>query len=127
MKRKRYRYILSGGIKPEDPVNWYRLIANRAYAAFSCIRICVDDIELSKYVCDSYSTTKDTRSIVDIDYDIFVHMSGKWRLRNDLKPEDPSKSLSDIIDKQMEKEGRMIGLHSWITREEYREIWKSPK
>lgn len=76
-KRPRVRYILSGGVKPTDPINRYRLIAANSldpeYGGMTAIRVTLpDDLELTKYSCDPYSTTDDPRTLEELGY---VHLA----------------------------------------------------
>jgi len=75
MKHKKYRYVLSGGVKLTDPVNHYRLVAGNnikpSYWGVTAIRINVEGMELEKWSCDSYSTTDDKRLLQELEP---VHM-----------------------------------------------------
>lgn len=85
---KKYRYILSGGVKPSDPICDYYLVAANGIASTSqAVRVRVDDVELRKLSCDNYSTTRDTRTIGELGFDCLVRIDWRLRVRDDLKPE----------------------------------------
>ena len=89
----RFRYILCGLVNFDGPISDYRLIGgNNLGDAASCIRFKIPQLfHMTKYSCDSYSTTDDTRSLNQIGYDIMVKINGHWVVRNDLKPIQPHK------------------------------------
>lgn len=71
-KRPRYRYILSGGVKPTDPIGDYRLVAanhiDPEYGGMDVIRVTLpDDLVLEKWACDPYATTNDRRRLEELE------------------------------------------------------------
>lgn len=99
---RRFRYILCGLVNYDGPISDYRLIgANNLNDAASCIRFKLpNNFHLTKYSCDSYSTTDDKRTLNEIGYDVLVKINGRWVVRNDLKGIQPH-----TIYKAMMKEG----------------------
>jgi hypothetical protein len=83
----RTRYIVCGLTEGNVPINRYRLIAgNRLGSKDIAIRVRLpSDLVLDKYSCDSYSTTKDIRTLNELGYDVIVRINGRWVVRNDLK------------------------------------------
>lgn len=67
----RYRYITAGIVHMDDQVNQFRLVAGNKLGmlrnTLTMLRVTIpDDMELTKYDCDEYSTTDDTRQIVEL-------------------------------------------------------------
>ena len=90
---RKYRYILTGGVKPSDPISDYRLLAPQIITkqfhgcdnvASSAIRVDVTDIELEKWACDDYSTTGDNTHIANLNPKVFLMKNWKWREEKDL-------------------------------------------
>ena len=97
MKRKRYRYIWNGGAKGDHRISDYRLIGNASYCNDVVIRVNIpSDLELTKYTCDSYSTTRDQRTLDELGYDILLWKNRKWVKHNELKGKTPSE-ISELI------------------------------
>ncbi|MFQ1027656.1 hypothetical protein JDW21_19205 [Bacillus subtilis] len=89
---KRYRYILNGCVLGEDKISDYRLIAGNnikpSYNGEVAIRVNIpDDLELTKYSRDPYSTTHDKRTIDELGYDVLIWNEGKskWEIHNEFK------------------------------------------
>lgn len=87
----RYRYILCGVVNDYDKISDFRLIANNNLgSSSSAIRVIIpSDMRLEKLSCDSYSTTDDKRTLLELGYDIVIKVDGKWIVRNDLKDTQP--------------------------------------
>ena len=88
--RKRYRYVLNGCVLGEDKISDFRLIAGNnispAYNGEVAIRVEIpNDLKLTKYSCDPYSTTDDERTINELGYDVLIWNKGKWKIRNEFK------------------------------------------
>ena len=100
-RRPIYRYITCGIVNPDDPINIYRLIAgNKIADSGDCIRVRIpDDMKLTKWSCDSYSGTTDTRTLNELGYDVLVKINGKWIVRNDLKGIQPH-AIYEVMDKE---------------------------
>lgn len=116
----RFRYIRCGHVNYDGPISEYRLIGgNNLGDSASCIRIKLPNLfHMTKYACDSYSTTDDKRSLNEIGYDILVKINGRWVVRNDLKGIQPNKIYHAMI-----KEGRgytVTGL-GYLTANQYTE------
>ena len=92
--RKKYRYICCSTAKITDKICEFRLIGgNQLKAKSSAIRVEIpSDMELTKYSCDNYSATEDTRTLEELGFDIMIRYNGNWILRNDLN----SLQLCDI-------------------------------
>ena len=72
-------------------------------------------MSLTKWVCDPYSTTEDTRNLNEIGYDIMVKFNGRWVVRNDLKPMQPGE-IYESMTKVMFRYVRKLG---YLTQEQY--------
>lgn len=90
--RKRYRYVLNGIVLGEDKICNFRLIAGSnikpSYNGAIAIRVKIpNDLELTKYSCDPYSTTDDERTINELGYDVLIWNKGKgkWKIHNEFK------------------------------------------
>ena len=95
-RRSRYRYITNGTVVGSDPIGDYRLIGAarklEAYHGATALRICIPkDLMMTKYTCDSYSTTEDPRTIDELGYDFMVRddVKGRWVIRNEFKGQRP--------------------------------------
>jgi hypothetical protein len=89
---KKYRYILNGIVLGENKISDFRLIAanniKSKYNGSVAIRVNIpDDLTLTKYSCDPYSTTNDQRTINELGYDILIWDSKKkkWEIHNQFK------------------------------------------
>lgn len=97
MKRlKKYRYIGCGIAKSTDRISDFRLIGgSQLLEERVVLRVIIpDDLKLSKYSCDNYSTTEDTRTLEELGCDVMVWINGRWIIRNDLK----HLSINEICD-----------------------------
>ena len=95
--RKKYRYICCGTAKITDKICEFRLIGGGQLKNKSTvIRVEIpSDMELTKYSCDNYSTTEDTRTLEELGCDVMIRYNGNWTIRNDLN----SLQLCDIYTK----------------------------
>lgn len=95
--RKKYRYICCGTTKITDKICEFRLIGGSQLKNKSTvIRVEIpSDMELTKYSCDNYSTTEDTRTLEELGCDVMIRYNGNWTIRNDLN----SLQLCDICTK----------------------------
>lgn len=84
--RKKYRYICCGTAKITDKICEFRLIGGSQLKNKSTvIRVEIpSDMELTKYSCDNYSTTEDTRTLEELGCDVMIRFNGKWLIRNNL-------------------------------------------
>lgn len=117
-KRRRYRYILSGKVKPKDKISDFRLISkNTSPYSTSAIRVFIpDDMELEKWRCDNYSTTSDGRTLEELEYDVLIKVNGKFIKRNDLKKHEPHEYYEILIN-----EGYLIVPKlGYVTVEQYK-------
>ena len=93
--RKKYRYIGNGMVTGKDRICDYRLIGGNLLSSLISayfIRVHIpDDMVLEKWRCDSYSTTRDQRTIEELGYDVVVKINGKWKIMNELKDVEPHK------------------------------------
>ena len=89
MKRlKKYRYISCGIAKSTDKISDFRLIGRNQLFPEERVVIGViipDDLKLSKYSGDNYSTTEDSRTLDELGCYIMVKVNGKWIVKNNLK------------------------------------------
>lgn len=95
-KRKKYRYVLCGLVSGSDKISDFRLIASNnikpSYNGDSALRVNIpDDLKLTKWTRDAYSTTNDNRTLDELGYDILIwdDKKKKWNVRNDLKGTNP--------------------------------------
>lgn len=81
---KRYRYILNGTASPNEPLSDYRLIANNMISNdITAIRITLpDEVELTKYACDPYSTTDSNIKLKDLDPVVICKINNKFITSN---------------------------------------------
>lgn len=89
---KRYRYILNGCTLGGDKICDYRLIAGNnikpSYDGYIALRVNIpEDLKLTKYSCDPYSTTDDERTLDELGYDVMIWnlKKGKWEIHNEFK------------------------------------------
>lgn len=89
MKRlKKYRYISCGIAKSTDKISGFRLIGGSQLLPEErvVLRVIIpNDLKLSKYSCDNYSTTEDVRTLEELGCDVMIRVNGKWIIKNDLK------------------------------------------
>lgn len=92
----RHRYITNGVVLGEDIISNYRLIAGNnikpSYGGESVIRVNIpDDLKLTKYKSDPYSTTDDQRTLIELGYDVLIWnvKKKKWIVRNEFKGTKP--------------------------------------
>ena len=90
----KYRYITSGGVRMSDRLCDYHLVGGRhAGHAESVMRVRVDDVKLTKYSCDCYSTTTDKRTLRELGAELLVRINWRYVPRNDLIPEDDNEII----------------------------------
>lgn len=98
MKRlKKYRYISCGIAKSTEKISDFRLIGGSQLFPEErvVLRVIIpDDLKLSKYSCDNYSTTEDPRTLEELGCDVMVRVNGKWIIKNNLK----HLSINEICD-----------------------------
>lgn len=88
---KRCRYILNGCVLGTDMVCDYRLISGnnvKPYHGEPALKVNIpDDLKLQKLSCDSYSTTKDMRTLDKLGYDLVIwdKNKNKWIKHNEYK------------------------------------------
>jgi hypothetical protein len=113
----RYRYVLCGTATGSDPISHFRLIAkNNLGDVNSALRVRIpDDLVLTKYSCDSYSTTKDKRTLDDLSYDVMINFNGRWKVCNKLKGVIPCD-----FHKELAKDGYHVTVHGYLTLEQYK-------
>lgn len=96
----RRRYILCGVVAGTDKISDFRLIAaNNMTSDYksTAIRVNIpDDMELTKYSCDPYSTTRDERTLDELGYDVLLWYPDekKWKVHNEYKGTNPCDILS---------------------------------
>ena len=118
----RYRYILCGVVNDYDKISDFRLIANNNLgSSSSAIRVIIPtDMKLTKYSCDSYSTTDDKRTLSTLGYDIIIKVDGKWIVRNDLKDIQPHK-----FHERLREEGLYPTREGYLTINKYKQYMHS--
>lgn len=88
--RYRYRYICSGVVNPDDPLNQFRLISGnemRGLTVQSFLRVTLTrDIALSRYSCDGYATSESDCTIAELQPVAIVRINGRCVQRPDLYP-----------------------------------------
>lgn len=89
---KRYRYVLNGTALGKDKISDFRLIAGNnitsPYDGETALRVNIpDDLILTKYRCDPYSTTRDERTLEELGYDVLIWYQSekKWKVHNEFK------------------------------------------
>lgn len=122
---KKYRYILSGLVSFDNPISYYRLIANNNMGDIhNAIRVSIpDDMILTKYSCDSYSTTDDQRLLKDLETDVVIKINGKWIIDNQLKKYQPHEYEKGLQELYPEKKYR-IAPHTYASADRYQEFVK---
>jgi len=86
----RHRYIFCGVVWDHPEICNYRLISKPTYSHGSFVRVNIpDDLELSHYSGDGYSTTYDKRTIHELGCDCYILYKCKWRKFNYLKQFEP--------------------------------------
>ena len=86
----RHRYIFCGVVWDRPEICNYRLISKPTYSHGEFIRVNIpDDLELSHYSGDGYSTTYDKRTIHELGCDCYILYKGRWRKFNYLKKFEP--------------------------------------
>lgn len=86
----RHRYIFCGVVWEQPEICNYRLISKLTYSCGSFVRVNIpDDLELSYYSGDGYSTTYDKRTIHNLGCDCYILYKGQWRKFNYLKQFEP--------------------------------------
>ena len=101
---KKYRYIGCGIAKSTDKISDFRLIGgNQLFPEERVVlRVAIpDDLKLSKYSCDNYSTTEDPRTLEELGCDVMIRINGRWIIKNDLK----HLSINEIYDLKEIKNG----------------------
>lgn len=88
----KYRYITNGIVLGDDKIGDFHLIAGNnikpSYNGKVALRVNIPgDLELTKYSCDSYSTTDDQRTLNELGYDILIwyKKEKKWKIHNEFK------------------------------------------
>lgn len=95
IKRNKYRYIFCGVVQGSDPISNFRLIGGtnlRYNSSCSMIRVNIPkNLKLTKYSCDSYSTTSDKRTLDDLGWDVMIWNKNRrrWIIHNELKGINP--------------------------------------
>ncbi len=88
----------------------------------SVIRVQIpSDVLLTKYSCDNYSTTGDTRTLEELGCDIMVCVNGNFVIRNDLK----YLQLCDISEELCKNEQLYITVSGYIDEKHYREYLRA--
>lgn len=84
--RKQYRYILTGYADFDSPICNYKMVSQNHFPddtnnpITQAIRFLLpDNLKLKKVKGAFYSTTKDSRSLRDINAKIVVKMNGRWK------------------------------------------------
>ena len=114
----KYRYIACGSAKLADKVCDFRLVSAKALSSDDpreslVIRIQIPyDMELTKYSCDSYSTTTDERLLKDLHGTVLAKLNGRY-VKVECKE---GQSLIDI-EKQLEENGYSITKQGYLDKE----------
>lgn len=130
---KKYRYILTGCIGPDEPICDFRLIAPQIVTKQwdGCcsiesegIRVDVSNLNLVKYPSDMYSSVDESVKLRDLNPKIFIRKNDKWQANEELtekwlKGEIPDNDLYDYITKKM---GLRSSLKGYYTEDAYSEF-----
>lgn len=86
----KHRYILCGVVWENTEICNYRLISKPTYSLGSFVRVNIpNDLSLSHYTGDGYSTTDDKRTVHELGCDCYILFKGCWRKFNYLKKFEP--------------------------------------
>lgn len=86
----KHRYIFCGVVWENPEICNYRLISKPTYSNGEFVRVNIpDDLELSHYTGDGYSTTDDKRTVHELGCDCYILFKGRWRKFNYLKKFEP--------------------------------------
>lgn len=86
----KHRYILCGVVWENPEICNYRLISKPTYSLGSFVRVNIpNDLSLSYYTGDGYSTTDDKRTVHELGCDCYILFKGCWRKFNYLKKFEP--------------------------------------
>lgn len=86
----KHRYIFCGVVWENPEICNYRLISKPTYSNGEFVRVNIpDDLELSHYTGDGYSTTDDKRTVHELGCDCYILFKGCWRKFNYLKKFEP--------------------------------------
>jgi len=100
--KKRYRYVLTGGVTLNDTVSDFRLIAatnlKPSYWGDSAVRIEVDEIELTKWQSDSYSTTRSNKTLRELNGMHIMYFGDKKKWMK-VEPE----QIEALVEEQLNK------------------------
>ena len=87
----RHRYILCGMVSGSDKLSDFRLISKLTPDENSIIRVNIpDDVKLSTFPGDGYSTTDCDKTLDELGYDCYIKYRNKWLKTNELKSYDPA-------------------------------------
>lgn len=123
----RFRYILSGGVKPNDRISDCRLIAGNKLQGFHrAIRIELsNEAILEKYDCDEYSTwnSKNEKDfeIRELNPKLCLKINGEWQVIESITQKwINGQSLSDAINHWLDNKMHKIAiLHlGYVTKEQ---------
>lgn len=86
----KHRYILCGVVWENPEICNYRLASRPTYSCGEFVRVNIpDDLKLSHYTYDRYSTTDDKRTVHELGCDCYILFKGCWRKFNYLKKFEP--------------------------------------
>lgn len=132
---KKYRYIISGCVSPDEPISRYHLLAPQIVTKqwngcssieSEAIRVDVTDLKLNKYSGDMYSTVDDDIKLKDLSPQIFIRKNDNWQFDKELtekwlKNQIPQNDLSEYITGEM----KLCSTHrGYYTEEAYGEFCK---
>lgn len=121
----RYRYILCGIVNPTDKLSDFRLIgANNIRHSTDAIRVELpNEVKLTKYSCDNYSTTDCDIQIKNLNPVVICRMNGRMKQSkelteqwlNGLQPHEFLKGKYHVLN---------LGV---LSEEQYKWYWKNSK
>ena len=86
----KHRYIFSGVVWENPEICYYRLISKTTYSLGQFVRVNIpNDLILTSYSGDGYSTTDDKRTVHELGCDCYILFNGCWRKFNYLKKFEP--------------------------------------
>lgn len=132
---KKYRYIISGCVSPDESINRYYLLAPQIVTKqwngcssieSEAIRVDVTDLKLNKYLSDMYSTVDDDIKLKDLSPQIFIRKNDNWQFDKDLTEkwlnnQIPQNDLSKYITEEMKLHSTHRG---YYTEEAYADFCK---
>lgn len=116
----RYRYIIDKNASGDKHINEFCLFSKKELNRFDirnvAIRIQItDDLKFTKYSCDTYATTNDTRLINEFSYDVVVKFNGIWKACKEYQ----NVGINDVTTKLDTEYCKALNI-GYVTKEQYK-------